>query len=398
MQILINNDIFLDRKDIPSEYEESPKHIIINSYQEFLSLSQIKNIKMLDIMGLEVSRTSIDVSNLQELESIRISYNFGLQRIEGLSSLSRLSSIYYPKQETDNCYNLLVTNILEQLDLSELLAKDSSNILLSIFSLPILKKKYPNFFEDFKTYSNRFIFGDITETFLQGDVFSACTFDEAYEADSIIDNWISENILAGMSNIEKFARIYEYVLGIDYDEKDGESKENHKIACSAFQTLLRKKGVCVGYSQLLKYICLRCDLLCEYVQACLRGNYNAVSSEDDDFLEVVPKEENRAKLNDFIVPNHAIVRFSPDGINWLFSDPTNDSLFVRMASEQNKKLKKWVAFCLTQAEMELYNIPYICDYDGNRITLNSQLTQDIATQIRNVENAMFIQNNRGKHF
>lgn len=398
MQILINTDIFLDIKDIPSEYEESPKYVIVNNYQDILSLNQIRNVKGLDIMGLEASKASIDLSNLKELESIRISYNFGLQRIEGLSLLSKLSSIYYPKHEIDNSYNMLVRNILAQVDLSTILSKDSSNILLSIFSIPFLKKEYPNFFEDFESYSNKIFFGDITETFLEGDVFSTCTFSEAFEAESVIDNWIQKNISSEMTNIEKFAKIYEYIISYDYDETSEESKENHKIACSAFQMLLRKKGICVGYAQLLKYICSKCGLQCEYVQACLRGNYNVVSGDENEFLEVVPKEENRSKLSDFIIPNHAIVRFSPDGINWLFSDPTNDSLFVRLATEQNKKLKKWTAFCLTQEEMELYNVPYMYDYEGNKITLDSKITQDISKQIRNVENTMFAQKNQEKHF
>lgn len=172
MQVLINNNLFLDIKDIPQEYEDNPKNIIIESYQDIFSLNQIKNVKSLNIMGLENSIKSIDVSNLKELESIQISYNFGLEKIEGLSSLSKLSSIYYPRQETDNCYNLLFTNILEQVDLSTLLSKDSSYLLLSIFLIPVLKKKYPNFFDDFHTYSNRISFGDNTETFLQGDVYS----------------------------------------------------------------------------------------------------------------------------------------------------------------------------------------------------------------------------------
>ncbi len=397
MQVLINNNLFLNIKDIPQEYKYNPKDIIIESYQDILDLNQIKNIKTLNIMGLEDDIKSIDLSNLKELESIRISYNFGLERIEGLSSLSKLRIIYYPRQEKDNYYNLLFTNILTQIDLSTLLTKDSSCLLLSIFSIPILKKRYPDFFNDFWTYSDKISFGDNTETFLQGDVYSTCTFSEALKADAIIDQWITENISTEMSNIEKFAKIYEYVIGIDYDLTANENKEAHKNACSALKTLLRGKGICVGYAQLLKYICLKCDLQCEYVPACLRGNYKVVSDEKNDSLIVIPKEEDKSKLNDFIIPNHAIVRFSPDGINWLFSDPTNDSLFVRIAHEQNKMLKRWSAFCLTHKEMNLYNIPHMYDYNGNKVTLDSQLTPEITTQIRSAENAIFGQNNHGKH-
>lgn len=397
MQVLINKNLFLDIKNIPQGYDDNPKDIIIESYQDILALNQIKNIKSLNIMGLEDAIKSIDLSNLKDLESIKISYNFGLEKIEGLGSLPKLNSIFYPRQETDYCYNSLFTNILEQVDLSTLMLKDSSYLLLSIFSIPILKKKYPNFFNDFQAYSNKISFGDNTETFLQGDVYSTCTFSEAFEADSIIDNWITENISTEMNNIEKFARIYEYVIGIDYDSTADENKEAHKNACSALKTLLRRKGICVGYAQLLKYICLKCGLQCEYVQASLRGNYNVVFDEKNDFLVVVPKEEDKSKLNDFIVPNHAIVRFSPDGINWLFSDPTNDSLFVRLAHKQNKILKKWPAFCLTHEEMKLYNVPYMYDYNGNKLILNSELTREISIQIRSAENTIFTQNNPKKH-
>lgn len=397
MQVLINNNLFLDIKDITQEYEYNSKDIIIESYQDILTLNQIKNVKTLNIMGLEEDTKSIDLSNLKELESIQISYNFGLERIEGLGSLSKLSSIYYPRQEKDNYYNLLFTNILAQVNLLTLLIKDSSCLLLSIFSIPILKKKYPDFFDDFWAYSDKISFGDNTETFLQGDVYSTCTFSEALEADAIIDKWITENISTEMTNIEKFARIYEYVIGIDYDLTADENKEAYKNACSALKTLLRGKGICVGYAQLLKYICFKCDLQCEYVPACSRGNYNLVSDEKNDSLVVIPKEEDKSKLSDFIVPNHAIVRFSPDGINWLFSDPTNDSLFVRIAHERNKILKRWSAFCLTQEEMNLYNIPYMYDYNGNKVTLDSQLTPEITTQIRSAENAIFGKKNHGKH-
>lgn len=39
-----------------------------------------------------------------------------------------------------------------------------------------------------------------------------------------------------MNNIEKFARIYEYVIGIDYDFTAYENKETHKNACSGLKT------------------------------------------------------------------------------------------------------------------------------------------------------------------
>lgn len=338
MQIFINNNSFLDIKDIPLKFENFSKDVVIESCQDIEDLIKLKNVKSMIIMGLDEKIKSIDLSNFKDLESIQVSYNFGLEKIEGLTHLSKLSKIYYPKQEADNYYNSLCTNILEQIDLSIFLSRDSSFLLLSVFSIPILREKYFNFFDDFKAYSNKILFGDSVNSFLQGEVYSPCTFTEAYEADSIIDKWILENISSNMTNIEKFARIYKYVLGINYDLTADENKENYKIACSTLQTLLRGKGICVGYAQLLKYICLKCDLQCEYVQACLKDNYNIVSNEGNTFLEVIPKEKN--KLTDFIVPNHAIARFSPDGVNWLFCDPTNDSLFVRLALNQNKKLKK----------------------------------------------------------
>lgn len=397
MQVLINNDLFLDIKDILPQYENAPKEIIIENYQDIIALNQIKNVKAINIMGLEETVKSINLSNLKGVESLQISYNFGLEKIAGLDKLPKLKCINYVKRESDNCYNILFNNILEQINLPFLLSQDQSHLSLSIFAIPILKKKYPNFFADFQAYANEISFCDITETFLQGEVYSTCSFTEAYEADTIIDKWILENISPQMTNIEKFAKIYEYVIGINYDYAANENKENHRIACSALQTLLRKKGICVGYAQLLKYICAKCDLQCEYVKASQRDNYNIVSNEESPFLEVVPKENDNSKLGNSIVPNHAIVRFSPDGTNWLFSDSTSDSLFVRIAQKQNKKLRKWPTFCLPMKEMELYNSPCMYDYNGNKIILNSQLTLDTSTEIENIENNIFSQSNQQKY-
>lgn len=391
MQILVNKKSFLDYIDIPHEYENTSKEVTIESYQDVLDLNKIRNVKTINIMGLEEQIKSIDFSNLSEVESIKIFYNFGLSKIEGLGSLSKLKSIYYPKNEMDDSYNLLVKNILEQVDLSNLLLKDCSTLVLSVFSIPIIEKRYPDFFEDFRIHSSKILFGDSTETFLQGEVYSTCTFDEAALANSIIDKWILENISSEMTNMEKFARIYEYVLGIDYDFIADKSKEVHKMSCSALKTLLRGKGICVGYAQLLKYMCLKCGLQCEYVKASLRENYDVIFNEDDT-LDVLPLEKNILNLSDLVIPNHAIVRFSPDGINWLYSDPTNDSLFARIAKEKNKRLKRWPAFCLTQKEMELYNVPFIYDLNGERIVLNSELTIDLLTQRRNVDSVIFTQN------
>ena len=397
MIIIVKDDSFMDIADIPNHYEREPKKIVVESQQDLLEAKKLKNIVGIYLRGMDEVE-EIDLSEFKEIEEIAIHYNFRLKRINGLKNLSNLKNISYPAYEQDKMYNLLLKNILDQINLTKLLSQPFAQLLLSVFSIPLLKTKYPNFFEDFSDYSSKIYFCDVTDTFLKGEIFSSCTFEEAKQVELIIDKWIQENIEPTICNVEKFARIYEYVLNIDYDISHDESDEKHNIACTMAKTLLRGKGICVGYAQLLKYISLKCGLQCEYIQACLRGNYDTKYNETNNLMSICPKQKDKSKLNEFIIPNHAIVCFSPDNVNWLFADPTNDSFFNRKAMEENKTLKSWGAFCLTQDEMELYNVPYMYDYNGNEIKLNSQLTPVIAAQLNDAINGIFNKNTRGKHY
>ena len=263
---------------------------------------------------------------------------------------------------------------------------------MSVLAIPILKEKYPDFFDRFQSYSSKIKFIDITKTFLREDTISACTFNEAKKAEAYIDDWIKKNILPTMNSIEKFAKIYEFVIGLDYDN---DSEKDRGDACSAFKMVLRKKGICVGYSQLLKYMCLKCRLQCEYVQACGRKN-NYVFNEEGDNLSLCALDTTIPNLDNFIISNHAIVRFSPDGINWLFSDPTNDSLFVRTARKQNKKIRGWYLFCLPYDKMINFNVPHMYDPNGNEIIVSSELTKEISEQLGCVQKNMFDSNSQCK--
>lgn len=70
MQVLINNDSFLDIKDISYEFENVSKDVIIESYRDIVDLNKIKDVKTVNVMGLEETIKSIDLSNLKELKSI----------------------------------------------------------------------------------------------------------------------------------------------------------------------------------------------------------------------------------------------------------------------------------------------------------------------------------------
>lgn len=384
MEIKINNEVFSSLKDIPSDYECEPKTIYIDSEEDSLDVKKLKNVNSVVLSYLEKSIKVLDLSNLNELESLHIYRCFNLQQIIGIDTLPNLKLINYPGHEYDYDRSLLA-NIIQQLDIKKLLDDPSSHLLLSVFAIPMLRKKYPDFFTDFSEFSSKISFGDYTEKFLRDPTFSTCTFEDARQVELIIDEWISENISSEMNNIEVFSRIYEYVLNIDYDfdaAKDGVSEVRHIQACSLAKVLLNKKGICVGYSQVLKYIALKCGLMCEYVQACARHNYDIQSDGPENYVSVFPKEIDKSKLSNFIIPNHAIVRFSPDCINWLYSDATHDSLFTRTALEKNKILRDWPNFCLPKSAMEVFNALDMHDLNLNKLTLPSELTKETSMQLK----------------
>lgn len=395
MKIFINNDYYSDMNSIPKHYENEPKKIVIEVQEDLYDAAKLKNIVSIYLEAIDKT-IKVDLSNFKDVEEIYIDYNFGLDKIEGIHELINLRYLGYIGNELDYTYSKLLENILSQIDIPKLLSKPSSYLLLSVFAIPMLKRKYPNFFEDFSIFSDKISFSDATDTFLRGQVFSTCTFEEAKQVELITDKWIHENISHTMNDVEKFARIYEYVLRIvEYDHSHKESDEKHSVACSMAHTLLRGKGICVGYAQLVKYLSLKCGLQCEYTQAELKANYGVKTDESGEFIQIYPKKTEK-DVFDCSISNHAIVRFSPDNINWLYSDPTNDSFFYHMALEQNKTLKNLGTFCLPIAEMKLYNKPSIYDYEGNEIKLSSQLTQDVKIQIEDAVTAILSEQKQEK--
>ena len=114
--------------------------------------------RTLRLIELNDSET-IDVSKFEELENIEIIQNYSLKKITGLNK--QIKKIYYPKHEDDALYSELLKNILYQVDLPSLLAKKDLQILLSVLAIPILKEKYPDFFDRFQSYSSKIKFIDI---------------------------------------------------------------------------------------------------------------------------------------------------------------------------------------------------------------------------------------------
>jgi len=204
LRIFINNDYYSDVDSIPKHYENEPKKIVIEVQEDLYEATRLKNIVSIYLEAIDKT-IKVDLSNFKEVEEIYIDYNFGLEKIEGIHELINLRYLGYIGYELDYTYSKLLENILSQIDIPRLLSQPSSYLLLSVFAIPILKRKYPNFFEDFSNFPDKISFSDATDTFLRGQVFSTCTFEEAKQVELITDKWIHENISHTMNDVEKFA-------------------------------------------------------------------------------------------------------------------------------------------------------------------------------------------------
>lgn len=367
--IFVNgNSITLE--EARDKYKRSSKLVIASCNQEIEELNVLDNIRELVLIpDSKIVRLPI----LKDLQLLQIE-DFGMcEQIYGLESLENLIDFSY--KSLDTVYNKkLQTNIVSQIDFLKVLQSDQSSCEFTFFMIPILQKKYNDFFKKFKPYDNKIKFVDKTNEILDNAQIVVTTFNEAKQADEIAENLIFSCMKHSKNKLELFANLYNFVInniGYDYSSIAKNGKVISEKANGIAQALINRKVVCTGFSQVLKYLANKCDLTCEYVQASYLHNIKL--TESGIFrkqLTVIPKDNQ----NNWLLPNHAIVRFLADNENWLFCDPTNDSYFVSEAKKRSISIKRWPFFCLPRDEMELYNNLNACYWNTTEY-IKSDLTK-----------------------
>lgn len=282
-----------------------------NTILDFSYINQISSLKQLNIFYDNTLET-LDISNLTNINSIRLFCNSRLRKIVGLDSQTNLKQVVIcgcqivdigdVKKYIDNTQDV-ATNVLDISMFFSLFQKNSMKMHLK-------EKMYANLTNI--SFGEHIYFGDemyIMDFYQMTDLYNRAT------------RILRELSLEQMDDYQKVKTIYEYIIkhlkydyeGLQYRDENygrirymsGEEKEYffRRLANmnSSFGAITRKKAVCDGYVNLMRLLLRICGIASQTV-ICSKNEqlHSAIRFEIDGKIYYAdPEQDQKNKNNHF---------------------------------------------------------------------------------------------------